>query len=76
MEKKVYELEVNETLATVMPPLQELELNLLTQSLIQEGCRDPLVVWNGMIVDGHNRYRICREHQIPFDYIETEFELD
>ena len=74
MEKKVYELTINETLERVMPPLQEMELDLLTQSLLTDGCRDPLVVWKGVIVDGHNRYRICRENQIPFSYIEMDFE--
>lgn len=74
MEKKVYELKVNETLERVMPPLQEMELRLLTESLLTDGCRDPLVVWNGVVVDGHNRYRICHEHNIPFEYVEHEFE--
>ena len=74
MEKKVYELKINETLERVMPPLQELELKLLTESLLKEGCRDKLVVWNGTIIDGHNRYRICREHNIPFSYKEEEFD--
>lgn len=73
MEKKVYELTISEVLEHVMPPLQEMELKLLTDSLLSEGCRDPLVVWNGIIVDGHNRYRICREYQIPFNYIEMNF---
>ncbi len=74
VEKKVYQLEINEVLEHAMPPLQKMELNLLTQSLLNEGCRDPLVVWNGTIVDGHNRYRICQENQIPFSYIEKEFQ--
>ena len=74
MEKKVYELKINETLEHVMPPFQDLELNLLTQSLLSEGCRDPLVVWNGEIVDGCNRYKICRENNIPFSFVEMEFE--
>lgn len=74
MEKKVYELTISETLEHVMPPLQEMELDLLTQSLLADGCRDPLVAWDGVLVDGHNRYRICRENQIPFSYIEMEFE--
>ena len=74
MEKKVYELKVSEALERVMPPLQELELDLLKQSLLDEGCREPLVVWNGLIVDGHNRYRICRENSIPFSFVEMEFE--
>ena len=73
MEKKVYKLKINEKLARVMPPLQEPELRLLTASLLAEGCREPLVAWNGVIVDGHNRYRICREHHIPFYITEIDF---
>ena len=74
MEKKVYELKINEDLAAVIPPLLDMEDDLLEKSLISEGCRDPLVVWNGTIVDGHNRYRICRKHQIPFTYTKMPFE--
>ena len=74
MEKKVHNLKVNKVLAAVMPPLQKLELELLTNSLLTEGCRDPLIVWDGVIIDGHNRYRICQEAQIPFTYVEMEFE--
>lgn len=73
MEKKVYELKISDDLEHVMPPLQSMELDLLTKSLLDEGCRDPLVVWNGTVVDGHNRYRICREKQIPFQFVEMEF---
>ena len=74
MEKSLYNLEIDEGLEKVMPPLSELELELLTESLISEGCRDPLVVWNGKIIDGHNRYRICQENRIPFEYVEKEFD--
>lgn len=73
MEKKLYALAIHETLEHVMPPLQSIELELLTQSLLTEGCRDPLVVWNGVIIDGHNRYRICHENSIPFSYVEMDF---
>ena len=76
MEKELYVLEISETLEHVMPALQDLELELLTQSLLKEGCRDPLVVWNGVIVDGHNRYRICHENAIPFSLKEMEFESE
>lgn len=31
-----------------------------------DGCRDPILVWNGTIVDGHNRYEICNRLQIPY----------
>ena len=76
MEKKVYDLKTSEKLANVMPALQDAEQELLTQSLLKEGCRDALVVWNGIIVDANNRYRICREHSIPFAYIEKDFESE
>ena len=75
MEKDLWDLKINERLEKVMPPLQEMELELLTHSLLTEGCRDALVVWKetGEIVDGHNRYRICRENNIPFEYVEISF---
>ena len=38
-----------------------------------DGCESPLIVWNGVIVDGHNRYAICRKHEIPFAIQEKDF---
>ena len=63
-------MNIIEELANVMPSLDEPELALLTKSLLSEGWRDPLVVWEGVIVDGHTRYRICRENDIPFIFVE------
>lgn len=76
--KGLHELKINEALENVMPPLQEMELSLLTKSLMEEGCRDPLVVWKetGALVDGHNRYRICQENGIPFEYVEMSFDSE
>lgn len=31
-----------------------------------EGCRDPLVVWDGTLIDGHNRFEICSKLGLPF----------
>ena len=76
MEKQVYDLQTSEKLAHMMPALQDAEQELLTQSLLKEGCRDALVVWNGIIVDGNNRYRICRQYNIPFAYIEMDFDSE
>ena len=73
MEKKLYELKISESLEHLMPPLSVVELRLLRASLISEGCRDPLVTWNGTLVDGHNRYRLCHEHGIPFNCVEMQF---
>ena len=35
---------------------------------------NPLIVWNGVVVDGHNRYRILQKHpEIQFATYEKEF---
>ena len=42
-----------------IPRLSEEEFQLLEQLILEEGrIKDPIVTWNGIIVDGHNRYRI------------------
>ena len=72
-EQKVYELTVDPEFRDLIPPLNEEELKLLEASLVADGCESPLIVWNGVIVDGHNRYAICRKHGIPFSIQEKNF---
>ena len=74
MEKKVYDLVIDSELEQVAPPLKKCELDMLEKDIIENGCRDPLAIWNGVIVDGHNRYRICQEHNIPFAVEEINFD--
>jgi len=51
-----------------IPPLTPEELAGLEASLLAEGCRDALVVWQetNILLDGHNRLRLCVAHGIPF----------
>lgn len=56
----------------LIPPLTPEEFAGLESSLIHEGCRDALVVWNGVLVDGHNRYDICQKHGLVFKTKEIE----
>jgi hypothetical protein len=64
-------------LDNLIPPLSDEELSNLEASIKEEGCRDPLIIWvnNGdhVLVDGHNRYRICKHHNIPFRVKAKEF---
>ena len=60
-------------------PLGKEEFEQLKQNLAAEGCRDPLTTWakaNGefVLVDGHNRYKICQELGIPFEVKTLKFE--
>jgi N6-adenosine-specific RNA methylase IME4 len=50
----------------LIPPLTPSEFPSLEASIVAEGCRDPLVLWDGLLLDGHNRYSICRKHHLPF----------
>ena len=72
-EKKLYDLTVDPEFRDLIPPLNEEELKLLEASIVADGCESPLIVWNGVIVDGHNRYAICRKHEIPFAIQEKDF---
>jgi len=40
----------------------------LEANLLSGGCRDAVVVWQeeGLLLDGHNRYRLCQKHSIPY----------
>lgn len=66
-------LQIDEEFQSLIPPLTPDELAQLESNLIADGCRDPLVLWDGIIVDGHNRYRICTEHHILFKTVDKQF---
>lgn len=63
---------VNEELKAYIDPLTADEYESLERSLLAEGCRDALVLWGDTLVDGHNRYGICRKHDIPFQTVQNE----
>lgn len=73
-EKAVYNLKINMEFKNLIRPLQKKEFLQLEANILSDGCRDPIVTWKGFIVDGHNRYEICSEHQIPFEIVEMDFE--
>lgn len=64
------ELHIDSELKAWIDPLSAEEYALLEASILRDGCRDPLVVWNGWLLDGHNRYEICRKHGIEFQTFE------
>ncbi len=62
---------VLEELKAYIDPLTSDEYEALERSLLAEGCRDALVLWGDILVDGHNRYGICRKHDIPFNTVQN-----
>lgn len=72
------ELQISEELKQFITPLSSEEKAMLKLSLLNEGCRDPLIVWDKsneekILIDGNNRYRICLENEIPFNIKELQF---
>lgn len=64
---------IDKEFSELIPPLSDEEFNQLEQNCVSEGIRDALVTWNGVLVDGHNRYRIAQKHQLEFQTKGIEF---
>ena len=62
---------INEELKAYIDPLTPDEREALERSLLAEGCRDALVLWGEVLVDGHNRHEICTRHGLPFRTVQN-----
>jgi transcriptional regulator with XRE-family HTH domain len=62
---------INEELRSFIDPLTANERAALERSLLAEGCRDALVLWGDVLIDGHNRYDICTRHGIEFRTVQN-----
>jgi len=67
------ELTINERFKDLIPPMSSDEFNLLKESILKDGVREPILTWQNTIIDGHNRYAICQKHNIPFLTKELDF---
>jgi hypothetical protein len=64
---------------SLIQPLSAQELGLLTEQILRDGCREPLSVWKTeddqrILLDGHNRYKICGEHKRDFQTINIKLD--
>jgi len=64
---------IDDEFRDLLPALDEETYKALEENLLQNGCRDAIVLWEGVLVDGHNRYEICTKHDIPFNTVDKEF---
>ena len=63
---------VDPDLQAYIDPLTPDEHAALERSLLAEGCRDALVLWGEILVDGHNRYGICQQHGLAFQTVQNQ----
>lgn len=45
----------------------------LKEDIVRNGCHDPIVIWNNVIIDGHKRYEICKAEEIEFSVRSMSF---
>jgi hypothetical protein len=67
------EITIDPEFKALLDPLEDDELRQLEENILRDGCRDPLVVWNNILIDGHNRHEICTRHDLPFETITMVF---
>ncbi len=58
-------------LKAYIDPLTPDEYESLERSILDEGCRDSLVLWGNILIDGHNRFGICEKHNLPFNTVQN-----
>jgi hypothetical protein len=64
---------IDEEFKSLLPALDTETYTLLEENIIENGCRDSLILWNDVLIDGHNRYEICLKHGLPFNTVQKEF---
>ena len=69
------ELRIDPEFRDKIPPLTDAEFEQLRENILEDGeIYEPICVWNGTIIDGHNRWKIIQENpEIPFKVKEMNF---
>lgn len=69
------DLYIDEEFKGLLPDLTDPERKELEKQILRDGVLNPIIVWNRIIVDGHNRYMICKMNGITnFPVKEMKFE--
>ena len=72
---KLTALKIDPEFQGKIPPLTFEELEQLEKNIVNDGkVINPIIIWKGLVVDGHNRYAILQKHpDIPYTVHEKEF---
>lgn len=61
---KLADLKIDDDFKNLLPSLDAETYTALEKDIVSNGVLDPIIIWNGYIADGHNRYEICKAHHI------------
>lgn len=73
MKKIFYDLKTDPEIKSLTFPISSYAYSQLEESLVNNGCENSIVIWNGYILDGHKRYKICCDYGVPFAVKNTDF---
>lgn len=66
-------IRIDEEFRSYIPSLTAEERAQLETNIVSEGCLDPLIVWDGVLIDGHNRFEICTRLGVHYDVVQRFF---
>jgi len=70
---EIQEIMIDEEFKALLPPLDEETFSWLENNILEYGCREPLTLWGNVLIDGHNRYEILKQHELPVNTVSMEF---
>ena len=66
-------MEIKAEFKNLIPPLSNEEYNQLEANILEEGIREPIITWNGFIIDGHNRFSIAQRFDLEYKTTSKHF---
>ena len=59
-------MQIKEEFKNLIPALSVEEYAQLEANILEEGIREPIITWNGFIIDGHNRFSIAQRFDLEY----------
>ena len=70
------DLKIKQEFKNLIPPLTKEEFTQLENNCLDEGIREPIIIWNDFIIDGHNRYEIATRWGLEYKTTEKHFDSE
>ena len=67
-------IKIKDDFKKLIPALTAEEFKQLEENILKDGIRDPLVLWNNYLIDGHNRFEIATRHKLKYETKSKKFE--
>lgn len=68
------QIDIDPEFKNLLQPLPEEDYRGLEEDIEKRGCLNPIIIWNKIVVDGHNRFQICNKLGIECAVKEIQFE--